>query len=516
MRAIDFFDRGVSLWPDRLCVKDQSVSRSFREVQERSCQIANVLMAGGVGPGDKVGVYSGNCAAALEAMLGILRAGAVWVPVNARNAIAENTYIFGNCDVEVLFIQSDFAGHIPELRAACPQIGRVICLDAEVAGAETFEALIAQAPAEDPDVPEQRDAMATLFSSGGTTGRPKGAAWSNLTWETIISNFLSALPPRKPPVHLMVTPLSHAAGVVGFSLLAAGATQIILPGFDATKVMQAIEQEKVSYVFLPPTAIYSLLSYQHVRDYDVSSLEYFLYAAAPMSVERLKECIDVFGPVMAQTFGQAEAPMFCTVLTPREHLVVGDPARERILASCGRPALLNRVAVMDDAGRILPSGERGEIVVRGNLVMLGYYNNPEATAEASQFGWHHTGDIGEFDEEGYLYIVDRKRDMIISGGFNIYPSEVEQVIWAHPAVQDCAVIGVPDDKWGEAVKAVVEPRPGAQIDSDELILFCKARLGSVKAPKSVDVWQQLPRSPVGKVRKKDIRAEFWKGAARAI
>jgi acyl-CoA synthetase (AMP-forming)/AMP-acid ligase II len=337
----------------------------------------------------------------------------------------------------------------------------------------------------------------------------------------MIANFFLALPVKKPPVHLVIAPMTHAAGGVGVITMSVGATQVILPGFDAKKVMEAIEREKVTHLFLPPTAIYMLLAHPDVRKHDYSSLEYFIYAAAPMSVDRLRECLEVFGPVMTQTFGQAEAPMVCTVLTPSEHLPSDDSAQARALcderlSSCGYPTPLTPLAIMDDDGKLLPGGERGEIVVRGNMVMPGYYKNPEATREASAHGWHHTGDIGFFDAQGYLHIVDRKKDMIISGGFNIYPGEIEQVIWGHPAVQDCAVIGVPDDKWGEAVKAVVELKPGAAVSEEELLRLCKERLGSVKAPKSVEFWDSLPRSPVGKVRKKDIRARFWEGRARSI
>ena len=235
-----------------------------------------------------------------------------------------------------------------------------------------------------------------------------------------------------------------------------------------------------------------------------------------MSVDKLKECLNVFGPVMTQSFGQAEAPMFCTYLSPEEHLVIGSNTKEKRLASCGRQTLQMRVRIMDDEGNLLPANERGEIVVSGNLVMTGYYKNPEATEEVSAFGWHHTGDIGYVDDDGYVYIVDRKKDMIITGGFNVYPSEIEQVIWGHPSVQDCAVIGAPDEKWGEAVKAVVELKPGCTLEEEEVISLCKKALGSVKAPKSVEFWKTLPRTPVGKVRKKDIRASFWKEGERAI
>ena len=208
--------------------------------------------------------------------------------------------------------------------------------------------------------------------------------------------------------------------------------------------------------------------------------------------------------------------MICCCLSPADHDVIGDPEKERRLSSCGRPGMFTQVEIMDDEGNILGSEERGEIVVRGNLVSLGYHNNPAATEEVRRFGWHHTRDVGFKDRDGYVYIVDRKNDMIISGGFNIYPNEIEQVIWSHPAVQDCAVIGVPDEKWGEAVKAVIELKPGSQAQETELLAFCRERLGGLKCPKSVEIWSELPRSPVGKVLKKDIRQKFWAGRTRNI
>ncbi|MCC2656789.1 MAG: o-succinylbenzoate--CoA ligase [Panacagrimonas sp.] len=517
MRIIDFFDRGVCLNPERACLKDADVTHTYREVQKRTYRVGNALIADGLKPESKVAVYSPNCAVAFECLLGALRGGGAWVPVNARNVASENAYILDNCDVEVLFYHSEFEANVALFRRECPKIRRYVCIDRAGAGDSVYlEDWIAKSPETDPDVPATRDSVASIFSSGGTTGRPKGVLWSHMTWETMIANFYGALPVGKPPVHLVIAPMTHAAGGVAMMLMAVGATHVILPHFDAEHVMHAIEEEKVTHLFLPPTAIYVLLAHPDIRKHDYSSLEAFIYAAAPMSVEKLKQCLDVFGPVMAQTFGQAEAPMVCTVLSQRDHQVIGDKEKEHRLASCGRPTLFTRVGIMDDDGKLLAPNERGEIVIRGNLVMLSYYKNPDATKEASTFGWHHTGDIGYLDDDGFLYIVDRKKDMIISGGFNVYPSEIEQVIWSHPSVQDCAVIGVPDDKWGEAVKAVIELKPGAKATEAEILKLCKDKLGSVKCPKSAEFWDQLPRSPVGKVRKKDIRESFWKGKARAI
>jgi acyl-CoA synthetase (AMP-forming)/AMP-acid ligase II len=246
--------------------------------------------------------------------------------------------------------------------------------------------------------------------------------------------------------------------------------------------------------------IYRLLAHPDARTRDCSSLEYVVYGAAPMSVDKLREGLELWGPVFVQIYGQAEAPGVITFLSREDHTRIG-----RHLASAGRPTGACEVALMDEHGTIVGAGMRGEIVVRGELVTPGYLDNAEANAQARRFGWHHTGDVGEFDADGYLYIVDRLKDMIISGGFNIYPSEIEQFLWSHPAVQECAVVGVPDGEWGERVVAVVELKEGASASAAELIELCKQRLGSVKAPKQVEFWNTLPRSPVGKVLKKDVR-----------
>jgi acyl-CoA synthetase (AMP-forming)/AMP-acid ligase II len=241
-----------------------------------------------------------------------------------------------------------------------------------------------------------------------------------------------------------------------------------------------------------------------------------LVAAAPVSLEKLKQAVEVFGPVMTECFGQSEAPAAITVKAPCDYLDAAGNIIESRLGSIGRPAAFNQVAILDDEGREVPRGESGEICVKGDLVTPGYYKNPEATAEVRTFGWHHTGDIGIQDEEGFIRIVDRKKDMIISGGFNIFPNEIEQVLMTHPAVQECSVIGVPDEKWGEGVKAVVQLKPGSDCDAQVLTDLCKSKLGGVKAPKSFDFVEQLPRSPAGKVLKNELRKAYWEGQGRAV
>ena len=281
-------------------------------------------------------------------------------------------------------------------------------------------------------------------------------------------------------------------------------------------ICQAIQDYRVTHLFLPPTLLYMILALPNVRDYDYSSLQHFLIGAAPTSLDKLKEAIDVFGPVMTEVFGQTEAPASITAKAPWDYLGADGTIDDKRLRSVGRPCVNNRVAIFDDNGNEVERGVAGEICIKGDLVCPGYYKNPEATAEARRSGWHLTGDIGVMDGDGFITIVDRKKDMIITGGFNVFPNEVEQVLSSHPAILDCAVIGVPDEKWGESVKAVVQLKPEMECSEQDLIDLCKRELGSVKAPKSIDFSIDLPRSAAGKVLKTEIRRPYWKDRARGI
>jgi len=516
MRLIDYFDRGALRFADRACLVDGNQSWTYSEIAGLSQRVARGLLDAGLGHESRVAIYSPNHAMAYACILGVTRAGCTWVTVNARNAIEENTYILGNTETEWLFYHSEFEDYVDNIREDCPAIKNYVCLDKPGGYGQLLDEWMPAADSTVSDLPHDPTAIALLISSGGTTGRPKGVMITHGNIETMNTCFNTGMPTSEPPVYLMVAPMTHAAGVTSFALLSNGATNVIMAKPDPEAIMQTIERDKVTHLFLPPTVIYVMLAHPNVRRYDYSSLRNFIYAAAPMSADKLREAIDVFGPVMTQTYGQAEAAMICTFFSPEQHVDALNNGNEQRLLSCGQPVPFMRVEIMDDAGNLLPQGESGEIVVRGGLVMKGYYNNPDATKEASLYGWHHTGDIGYKDEDDFVYIVDRKKDMIITGGFNVYPSEIEQVIWTHDAVQDCAVVGVPDEKWGEAVKAVIELKPGGSVGEDEIITLCKGRLGSVKAPKTVEFWAELPRSPVGKVLKKDIRKPYWEGHERSV
>jgi fatty-acyl-CoA synthase len=356
--------------------------------------------------------------------------------------------------------------------------------------------------------------------TGGTTGTPKGVMQTHRGTNLQTMLMMATMPFRKRPVYLAVAPLTHAAGYFTYPIFAQGGTVVLQRAPNIGRFLEAIPKYGVSCTFLPPTVIYSVLSDPEVANVDFSSLEYFAYGASPMSASRLREAIRVLGPVFVQVFGQTETLFPLTWLPREEHFIDHVLGREVMsdekLRTCGRAAPGVKMAIMSGDGALLPDGEVGELVCRTEMVMKGYYKNPEATAEANAHGWFHTGDLGFRDSDGYYYVVDRAKDMIITGGFNVYSTEVEAAILTHPAVQECAIIGVPDEKWGEAIKAVVELKSGEQLDAETLIQHCKAAIGSVKAPKSVDFIDEIPRSPIGKVLKRELRARYWSELDRQV
>ncbi|HME02271.1 MAG TPA: AMP-binding protein, partial [Solirubrobacteraceae bacterium] len=319
---------------------------------------------------------------------------------------------------------------------------------------------------------------------------------------------------RPGEVSAHIAPLTHSGMVYVLPVWARGGTNVVLGGFDPAQLLHTIEHEHVTSTLMVPTMLYYLLDLPGIADRDLSSLRTLTYGAAPMGPERIEQALEVFGPIFIQVYGQSEAPAQITVLAKRDHIL----ARENpdLLRSCGRPVAIVDVRCADDALTSVPDGEPGEILVRGPNVTPGYINKPKETAAALRDGWLCTGDIGVRDEQGYFYIVDRKKDMIVSGGFNVYPKEVEQTLFAHPAVRDVCVVGVPDEKWGEAVKAVVVMDPDAATTDTELIEFVKARKGSVLAPKSVDFVEAIPLSSLGKHDKKALRETYWAGRERAV
>ncbi len=520
MRLVDFLDNSPALSGEAEFVDlDNGLSLSYRQMVNASVQIAEVLRQKGVRSQDVVATYAPNSVAAYCCIFAISRLGAVWLPLNVRNTFEANQKQIIKSGAVKFFVDDSIVASMPQIAEVFPEEQLLKFDGRQVVGVELV-ALADELPGElaIDVVPEGPDPLLNLFATGGTTGDSKLAEWSSRSWKTLTSIQNELMPiPDIPGSYLVSAPMTHAAGVASFATIRQGASVIVMDGMVPERLLETIERYQVTHLFMPPTAIYMLLAHESIKSYDYSSLRYFWYAAAPMSVEKLKEAIDAFGPVMVQSYGQAEAPMICTFLSATDHVYALEHNRPEILRSCGKVSPHVELAILDDDWQPLPIGAEGEIAVRGNLLMRSYYRNPEATAEIRKDGWQRTGDIGVLDKDGYLSIVDRKRDMIISGGFNVYPSEIEQLLWAHPAINDCAVVGIPDEKWGEQVTAVVELKANMkQPDAQEIIQYCKNKLGSVKAPKQVFFWDELPRSPVGKVLKKEIRKVFWQDAGRNI
>jgi acyl-CoA synthetase (AMP-forming)/AMP-acid ligase II len=521
MRAIDYFDKSADLHAGRVAILDGDARYSYAETRAFSERIARGMWARGAEREQRAAIYSHNHAAVLFCMLGILRSGAAWVPINFRNAADANVEFLNYSETAWLFYHSRFRSQVEEIRTRVPSVRHLICIDGEDSGNPSLADFMKLGnDGNDPNWADPHgnpDQMMGLVPTGGTTGPARGVRVTNLAWGAMTEMATHYWKGDVAnPVCLCTAPLSHAAGVVAFTMFALGGTNLVLPGFDASQVLPAIAQYRVTHLFLPPTAFYTLLAHPDVTRFDYSSLRVFLLAGSPVSPDKLKKGVEVFGPCMCQSYGQTEAPMLLTFLDARTVAAAAAGDHPERLRSCGRPTTAVHLAIMDDTGRFLPPHQPGEIVARGTLITAGYHNLPQATAEIRSHGWHHTGDIGYVDEDGYVYIVDRKKDMIISGGFNVYCAEVEAGIMALPQVQECAVIGVPDDKWGEAVKALVVKRQGESITEGEVIAHCKAKLGGVKSPKSVEFVAEIPKTPAGKFDRKAMRKQFWATAEREV
>ena len=519
MRIIDYFDNGVKYYPDNTAfidIDDGGASMSYAQAGPRTHRIAAAMHANGYRQGSHVGILAPNSTVAFLALLGLFRAEGVWLPINPRNTVATNVDLLTRFDGELLFYHTEFEAEAREIVESVPGIREAICINGKGSVGKSLEEWSAGCPEYHQVGAPDMDALFAVFPTGGTTGKSKGVEILNRNIYTMYQNMYAHFNYHDDTCHLVVAPMTHSAGLIGCAHFARGGTNAIMSKAAPELICNAIQDYSVTHLFLPPTVVYMMLALPDVSDRNYSSLQHMLVGAAPTSLEKLKECVSVFGPVMTEAFGQSEAPAMITAKAPWDYMDKDGNINERRLASIGRPCVNNRVAILDEEGAEVERGTSGEICIQGELVTRGYYNNPEATAEVRTFGWHHTGDIGVMDDEGFITIVDRKKDMIISGGFNVFPNEVEQVLSAHPAVQDCAVIGVPDEKWGEAVKAVIQLKPASECTEDALIELCKQELGSVKAPKSVDFIDDLPRSPAGKVLKTDLRKAYWDGQARAV
>jgi acyl-CoA synthetase (AMP-forming)/AMP-acid ligase II len=493
---------------DRIALRCGDETVTYAELDLRACRIANGLRAAGVMPGDRVCWLGKNSLSYFQYLAGSVKAGAVMVPVNWRLAPPEVAYIVGDARAKFLIAE-------PEFESTARAAGGPEPLLAAVGGAPSpFSAWRDAQSGTDPQVHHEWTGGVLQMYTSGTTGRPKGAV---LTHRSLFG-LRAAMKPAETPawypwhatdVSLIAMPVAHVSGTCwGIWTLQHGATGVITREFDPHAVLGLLVEHRINRLMMVPTALQIAVRHPKARETDFSFLKYICYGGAPMPVALLSECMEVFGCGFVQMYGMTETSGTIVALEPQDH----DPSRPELLRSVGRALPGVELRIVDDAGRPLPPGETGEISTRSLCNMAHYFNRPEATAETIDAdGWLRTGDAGYLDAQGYLFLRDRVKDMIITGGENVYPAEVENAIFGHPDVAEVAVIGVPDPKWGEAVKAVVVPKPGAPEDAASIIAWARERIAAYKAPKSVDFVAALPRNATGKVLRRELRARHRQG-----
>ena len=516
----DLYDACVSYYGDEAAIRYEGRTCSYREMGEKSLRLANALHSLGLKKGDKVAFLMANCPEYIFAEYALARLGVARVPLAVLLGSGDHIYMMNHAGCTALIYHEKLAARVREMMPHLETVEHFICASEDPAtvmeGHIHLQALIASHSPEVPRVEVDETDLCGLYYTGGTTGRPKGVMLSHRAWVNSVLLEMLELGLGREEVFAYMTPLTHAGGVLLLPVLLRKGTCLILDHFEPKLFLEHVEQEKVTASFFVPTMIYVLLDYPDLEKHDTRSLRNIIYGAAPTAPERLKQAINTFGPIFTQLYGQTEAPMMISVLPKEEH-IVADPERERrIFSSCGRPTLTTQIRLVDAEEKDVPAGEVGEIISHSINVMDGYYKNPEQTAKTLKDGWLYTGDLARQDEEGFLYIVDRSKDMIVTGGFNVYPREVEDVLFEHPAVKGAAVIGVPDDKWGEAVKAIVVLHEGQAAAESELIEFVKTRKGGILAPKSVEFWDAIPLTNLGKVDKKRMREKYWQGRERRV
>ena len=503
--------RALARYPSRTAFSWPGGSLSYQGATDLIGRIQGVFIQLGFQPGTRVAFLTANRAdtwcAGVAAQLS--RLAITWL--HPLGSLDDQLFQLEDSDAQMLVVDAaTFRDRGGDLAAKAAGVKTVFTLGPASYGIDLLQAIEAAGHAS-PRSFAGADDIATLNYTGGTTGKSKGALRTHKEYGGFAAAILADFEIPDTPRYLTVAPISHVAGTKVLPTLIRGGTVHMLKGFDPEAVFKTIEREKINFTLFVPTMIYVLLDHPALDKTDLSSLELLLYGASAMSPSRLAEGIERIGPVFSQLYGQTECyPV--SVLRKADH----DPKTPELFLSCGFPIAACNVKILDDNDREVATGEAGEICVRAPHVMTEYWKRPETTAETLKSGWLHTGDVARADERGYMFILDRKKDMIVSGGFNIFPREVEDVLSRHADVAMVAVVGVPDDKWGEAVTAVIVPRDGARPDADELISLVKAKKGSAHAPKHIQFVKELPMTGVGKVDKKVLKAGFWAGRERLV
>lgn len=509
--------RARRIYGDRTATVFLDRRRSWTAMAERVTHLAGALQALGATPGARIAILSHSTDRYIESAYAILWAGGIIVPLSTRATAEELVDLVNDADPHILLIGDDFLPFLPQMRAGCPGLAHVVHMGEAPcpAGLVDYEtALAAATPAIDAGR-GGRD-LAAIYYTGGTTGRAKGVMLSHANLYANAMQGLAHFRYDERTVYLHAGPLYHlAAGSRIFTNTIVGATHVIIPRFTPEAVLEAIGAHRITMTALVPTMMAMLLHHPAFETADLSSLDLITYGASPIPEPLIAELLEKLPHVrFGQAYGMTELSPACTYLEPRHHSLA--PETRHLLRSCGRPAMGVDIRIVDDEDRDVPTGSVGEITVAGPIVMQGYWKQPELTAEALRGGYMHTGDLGTMDADGFVYVVDRLKDMIVSGGENIYSVEVEDVLRRHPEVMMCAVIGVPHELWGEAVHAVVVPREGAAPTAETILTHCRAHLSGYKLPRSVEFREAMPLSAANKILKSELRRPFWQGQGRNV
>lgn len=498
---------------DAIICGDQRLT--FAQLGDRTRRLASALIGLGIRPSERVAVLATNCAEYVEIVFAVAAIGAVWVPLNHRLTPAELTYILQHSAASAVIFTSDRAENAEAARASSDCVRLWISITDRFSGCESYEELLAAARPGRLPVSNQNELFTIMYTSG-TTGRPKGVMLTNHQFIRGTTYLALAFGAKTQDVALQASPQWHAGGQqVQLAHFMVGATTVIMRKFDPDLLLSHIDEDGITAVGIVPTMLTALLETPQLGTTKFRSLERIMYGGSPIAEDRLALALDRFNASFFQFYGQTEAGVLCTVLDHNDHLI-GLHERPEVLRSCGRQMFGSTVQVLDGVENRAAPNEPGELVVTSESVMTGYWQNPEASTNALRNGRLHTGDIAYQDEDGRFYLVDRKIDLIVSGGENVYPIEIEHVISSHPDVLEVAVVGVPDDRWGEAVKAIVVLRAGRSVPSHTILSYCRTRLAGYKIPKSIEFAAGLPRNSMGKLLKNELRKSFWGDRVRQI
>ncbi len=512
----DVIYRNALLHPNDEAFVYENTRITFADYNSRINKIIHGLRKMGVEKGDVLGILSWSCLEFAELYGLTMKGGYIASPFNPRLGQDELEYLIKYSETETIFVGKELIETANALKERLPQVKNFISLETSAPGMTAYDDIIKANSGEEPDIEVDENDPCCIIYTSGTTGVPRGALYNHRRFIEDSKTLSIDMGLQEGHKRIQITPLFHIAGNTHFrsSLLTAGCN-VIVKFFDAAETLKTIHREKATHMDTVPTHLAAILNLPDLKDYDISSLQFFWYGASPMPQEVLKNGMKVFGPIFAQGYGQSESGPAISHLSKEDHDVLDKPVKEqKKLASAGRPDIGVHVRILDEKGDDVGPDEVGEITVRSKQTMVEYWKKPKETKATLIDGWLHTGDMGFYDEEGYIYIADRKKDMIISGGENVYPREVEEVLYRHPAVMEAAVIGIPDEYWVEKVHAVISLKKGKEATAEEIVAFCKKNIAGYKTPKSIEFLDALPKNPAGKILKRELRDKYWKGTPK--